>query len=234
MAAVLTCGPGAVLSHLSAAVLWGIVRRPVREIAISVPNSRRLKPRRGITVHRRTGLGEDQVTQHKGIPVTTPIATLIDIAPLLGERQLEAAINEADKRDLTDPDRLRAALDAVVARPGTAILREMLDARTFALTDSDLERRFLRLARQAGLPQPETGAHVNGFKVDFHWPALGLVVETDGLRYHRTPAQQATDRLRDQAHTAAGLTVLRFTHAQVADEPGQVKATLAAVARRLR
>jgi very-short-patch-repair endonuclease len=75
---------------------------------------------------------------------------------------------------------------------------------------------------------------VNGFRVDFYWPDLGLVVETDGLRYHRTPAQQATDRLRDQAHTAAGLTPLRFTHAQVRHEPGHVRSTLAATARRLR
>jgi very-short-patch-repair endonuclease len=75
---------------------------------------------------------------------------------------------------------------------------------------------------------------VNGYRVDFYWPALGLVVETDGLRYHRTPAQQARDRLRDQAHTAAGLTQLRFTHAQVAYQPNHVVATLSAVAARLR
>ena len=166
--------------------------------------------------------------------MTTPIATLIDIAPSLGRRGLEAAVNEADKLDLTDPERLRAALDAVVPRAGTATLREILDRRTFVLTESQLERRLLPLARRAGLPRPETGARVNGFKVDFHWPALGLIVETDGLRYHRTPAQQTTDRLRDQVQTAAGLTVLRFTHAQVAHEPEHVTATLRAVSRRRR
>jgi very-short-patch-repair endonuclease len=74
---------------------------------------------------------------------------------------------------------------------------------------------------------------VNGFKTDFYWPELELIVETDGLRYHRTPAQQAKDRVRDQAHVAAGLTTLRFTHAQVAREAGQVEATLSAVGRRL-
>ena len=99
----------------------------------------------------------------------------------------------------------------------------MLDRRTFRLTDSELERRFLPLARAAGLPVPLTRQRVNGFEVDFFWPDLGLVVETDGLRYHRTPAQQARDRLRDQAHTAAGLTPLRFTHAQVRFEPGHVR-----------
>lgn len=102
------------------------------------------------------------------------------------------------------------------------------------LTESELERLFLPIARRAGLSPPEASAIVNGFKVDFFWSELGLVVETDGLRYHRTPAQQARDRLRDQAHIAAGLTPLRFTHAQVRFEPKHVQGTLAKVARRLR
>jgi very-short-patch-repair endonuclease len=119
-------------------------------------------------------------------------------------------------------------------RRGVAILRDTLDRRTFVLTDSELERRFLPIARRAGLPKPETQMMVNGFRVDFYWPELGLVVETDGLRYHRTPTQQAADRVRDQAHAAAGLTPLRFTHAQIAYEPGQVRETLGAVSGRLR
>jgi uncharacterized protein DUF559 len=109
----------------------------------------------------------------------------------------------------------------------------LLDRRTFTLTESELERRFLPIVRGAGLPPPEAGRWVNGFKVDFFWPEFGLVVETDGLRYHRTPAQQAKDRIRDQAHTAAGLTPLRFTRAQVRFQPDQVLRTLAMVARRL-
>ncbi len=102
------------------------------------------------------------------------------------------------------------------------------------LSDSEPERRFLPVARTAGLPKPLTRRLVNGFRVDFYWPDLGLVVETDGLRYHRTPAQQAKDRVRDQTHTAAGLTPLRFTHAQIAFEPARVAATLTAVGERLR
>jgi very-short-patch-repair endonuclease len=167
-----------------------------------------------------------------GIPVTTPIDTLIDLATRLSRDQLEAAVNEADKLELTNPEELRAALDDIRRRPGIRRLRELLDRRTFTLTDTELERRFLRLAHAAGLPLPETGTYLNGFKVDFHWPTLRLVVETDGLRYHRTPAQQTRDRLRDQAHTAAGLTPLRFTHAQVRFDAGHVVATLTAVARR--
>jgi very-short-patch-repair endonuclease len=233
MAAVLACGKAAVLSHASAAALWQICAVTAGVIHVSMPTgtSRR---RPGIVVHRRQAFGERDVTRRLGIPVTTPIATLIDIAPSLSRDQLEAAINEADKRGLAYPDQLRRSLDEAVQRPGTAILRRTLDRRTFTLTDSQLERRFLRLAREAGLPRPLTQHFVNGYRVDFHWPELQLVVETDGLTYHRTPAQQARDRERDQAHTAAGLTPLRFTHAQIYHDADHVKATLRAVARRHR
>jgi very-short-patch-repair endonuclease len=232
MAAVLTCGSSAVLSHETAAALWEILPLTAKRIEVSVPaNAFRRRP--GIVIHRRMTVG-DEVTTHQYIPVTTPTCTLIDLAARLQHGALERAINEADKRDLASPEELRAAVEGLSKRPGAKVLREILDRRTFTLTDSELERRFLRLILEAGLPQPETGCHLNGFKVDFHWPDLGLVVETDGLRYHRTPAQQASDRLRDQAHAAAGLRTLRFTHAQVTYEPEHVRATLAAVAERVR
>jgi very-short-patch-repair endonuclease len=118
--------------------------------------------------------------------------------------------------------------------PGLAALRETLDRRTFTLTDSKLERLFLPIARAAGLSRPRTRCYVNGFRADFYWPDLGLVVETDGLRYHRTPAQQARDRTRDQTHLAVGLTPVRFTHHQVSCEPEHVRRTLEVVAHRLR
>jgi very-short-patch-repair endonuclease len=159
---------------------------------------------------------------------------LIDLPTRLTRDEREAAINEADKLDLVDPQALRNALDERAREPGVAVLRDTLDRRTFTVTDTELERRFLPIARRAGLPSPRTQVWSNGFRVDFYWPELGVVVETDGLRYHRTPAQQARDRLRDQSHTAAGLIPLRFTRAQVWFEPKHVEATLSAVARRLR
>jgi very-short-patch-repair endonuclease len=103
----------------------------------------------------------------------------------------------------------------------------------FRLTDSELERLFIPLAVDAKLPIPLTRKVVNGYRVDFWWPQFGLVVETDGLTYHRTPAQQAADRRRDQVHAAAGLTQLRFTHRQVRFESRHVRETLARVAQRL-
>lgn len=167
-----------------------------------------------------------------GIPVTMPIPTLIDISLRLDRRGLERMINEADKYDLVHPPEIRSALDGRAGEPGVAALRRILDRRTFRLTKEELERRFLPLAAKAGLPVPLTGQWVNEFEVDFYWPDLGLVVETDGLRYHRTPAEQARDRLRDQAHTAAGLAQLRFTHEQVRYEPEYVVRILAQTASR--
>ncbi|HEX8959235.1 MAG TPA: DUF559 domain-containing protein [Solirubrobacterales bacterium] len=165
--------------------------------------------------------------------MTTPVRTLLDLAIQLDRPRLERAVNEADRLDLVGPEELRAALGDYRGVRGVARLRVLLDRRTFRLTDSELERRFLPLAAAAGLPPPRTRQHVNGFRVDFFWSQLGLVVETDGLRYHRTPAQQACDRLRDQAHTAAGMTPLRFTHEQVRHEARYVRETLRAVAGRL-
>ncbi len=230
-AAILSCGPDAVLSHRSAAAMWRVDSEG-GDVDVTVPlETRRRRP--GIAVHR-AALGVADVTSEEGIRVTTVERTLLDLARVVSRRRLEAAINAADKYDLVDPESLRAKLPDYDGLPGIAVLRGVLDRRTFVLTDSELERRFLPIASQAGLPVPQTRRRVSGFKVDFYWPDLGLVVETDGLRYHRTAAQQTRDRQRDQAHATAGLTPLRFTHAQVRYEPRYVRATLAAVVRRLR
>jgi very-short-patch-repair endonuclease len=152
----------------------------------------------------------------------------------LRSEELETAVNEADRARLVSPEVLRSAASDRSRLHGIAAIRAVLDRRTFRLTDSELERRFLRLIDRAGLTRPLTQRRVNGFRVDFYWPELALVVETDGLRYHRTPGQQARDRIRDQKHAAAGLIPLRFTHAQVVFEAERVIETLRAVVARQR
>jgi very-short-patch-repair endonuclease len=232
MAAVIACGADAVLSHSSAAALWRIGPEERGLVELSLPSlSRRRRP--GLQIHQRPSLQERDATTEFGIPVTTPVQTLIDMALRLDRPGVERMINEADKYNVVHPPGLRRALDARGGEPGAATLRSILDERTFRLTKEELERRFLPLAQKAGLPVPLTGQWVNEFEVDFYWPELGLVVETDGLRYHRTPAEQARDRLRDQTHTAAGLTPLRFTHEQVRYEPEHVLRILAQTASRL-
>lgn len=231
MAAVLCCGPGALLSHGSAAALWGIGREH-RGIEVT---ARCASPRRrpGIRVHRRPTLAEHNATSQRDIPVTGIVQTLVDFAAVHKQPAVERAVNEADRLELIDPPALRSALEVHRCEPGVRPLRTILDRRTFRLTRSELERLFLPMAKAVGLPLPLTKQWVNGFEVDFYWPELGFVIETDGLQYHRTPAEQARDRLRDQAHTAAGMRNLRFTHEQVRYEPEHVRAVLGDVARRL-
>jgi very-short-patch-repair endonuclease len=225
MAAVLACGPGALLCRVSAGALYGILRDEPGPVHVC---GRRLVRRNGIRFHRGVRAGG----RFERIPVTSPVETLIDLAACVGDRQWEALVNEADSRDLCTPDEV-SAVAAATARAGVARVRRVLDPRTFVLTESELERMFLAIARRAGLPKPVTQRHVGGFRVDFHWPALGLVVECDSLRYHRTASKQTKDMLRDQAHAVAGVERLRFSHWQVRHDARHVEATLLAVAGRL-
>ncbi len=176
-------------------------------------------------MHRRQ---EIDATERHGIPVTSPTQTVLDLAPRLTEGQLERLINEADKLDLAHPDELRTVAVAERSR-GAKLVRTLLNEATFVLTDSELEQRFARIASDAGLPKPETQVTIEGHRVDFLFRAVGLVVETDGLRYHRTPTQQKKDRVRDQELTVAGMRILRFTHGQIRFE----RAYVADVLRRL-
>lgn len=216
-AATLACGRTAALSHGSAAALWGFgsERRGAFDITVPIASPRR-RPR--IRVHRRPTLQPDDLTTHEGIRVTSPVQTLIDEATELSPRALERAVNEADKLGRVKVDELHEALPRYRGVPGARALRELLDPLAFRLSDSDLEQTMRERSDAAGLPTPETKAWVNGYEVDFFWPELGIVVEADGLRYHRTPLQQRRGLERDQAHTASGLRPLRFSHWQIAFE----------------
>jgi very-short-patch-repair endonuclease len=233
VAAALTCGNDAMLSHRSAAALWGISKEQRGRTDVSV--KRRCELRRpGLRVRGRPTLAEEDVASIDGIPVTGVVRTLIDLATELSPHDVERAVNEADKRDLIDPEALRAALDRYQGEPGAPLLRKLLDKRTFRLSDSDLEILFRPIAVEAGLPFPLSKQMVNGWEVDFYWPDLGLVIETDGLRYHRTASSQARDARRDRAHALAGMTSLRFTHYEVKHEPAVVRAELSRAAALLR
>jgi very-short-patch-repair endonuclease len=160
------------------------------------------------------------------LPVASSAQTLVDLATELDPVPLERAVNDANKRDLIDPEALRAELIRFRGNPGVRPLRHLLDKLFFRLSDSDLEIYFRRIVRATKLPIPLAKQRVNKFEVDFFWPDLGLVVETDGLRYHRTPSAQLRDARRDRAHVMAGMTPLRFTHYEVRYEPSRVRAEL--------
>jgi hypothetical protein len=225
MAAVLACGESACLSHRSAGALYGFCEERYGIVEVSVRRTGNVH-REGIKVHRRPALPSREVGTLDRIPITSPAQTLIDLAIELPTKLLLRAVNEADKLEVILADDLRLALDSYVGVPGAKRLCALLDKDTFVLTQDELERLFLPLAREVGLSLPLTGEIVNGYEVDFFWPELKLVVETDGLRYHRTPSAQAKDARRDQAHTAAGFTRLRFSHHQVKYERDHVRKVL--------
>jgi very-short-patch-repair endonuclease len=233
MAAVLACGDDAVLSHRSAAALWGIgtERRGIVDVSVR----RRCELRRpGLRVRGRPALAREDIVRRDGIPVTAPARTLVDLATELEPIRVERTVNEADKLDLIDPEALREELEAYSGQPGAPALRRVLDRHSFRLSDSDLEIFFRPIAARAGLPSFLTKQIVNGWEVDFYWPDLGLVVETDGLRYHRTPSTQTRDARRSRSHALAGMTPLRFTHYEIKHEPARVRAELSRAARMLR
>lgn len=225
MAAVLAGGEGAALSHRSAAALWGIGNERDGRIEVSV--RRRCELRRpGLHIRGRPSMSPQDILVHDDIPATSPARTLVDLAAELAPVPLERAINDADKRDLIDPEALREELGRFKGEPGVRDLRRLLDKLSFRLSDSELEIYFRRIVLAAKLPMPLSKQRVNDFEVDFFWPELGLVVETDGLRYHRTPSAQTRDARRDRAHVMAGMTPLRFTHYEVRYEPRRVRASL--------
>lgn len=225
MAAVLAGGEGAALSHRSAAALWEIGIEKEGRIDVSVRRRCELH-RPGIRFRSRLSLSSQNVVLRDDIPLTSPVQTLVDLATELHPVPLERAVNDAGKRDLVDPEALRNQLLGFTGEPGVKPLRLQLDKLFFQLSDSELEIYFRRIVRAGKLPMPLSKQWVNRYEVDFFWPELGLVVETDGLRYHRTPSTQIRDARRDRAHVMAGMTPLRFTHYEVRYEAPQVRAFL--------
>jgi very-short-patch-repair endonuclease len=227
MAAVLACGETAALSHDSAAALWGIAKPATTPIHVSVLGAGR--SRNGIAAHRRTALA---TTTHERIPVTTPAQTLIDLAQTWPRSDLEQAIGAADLRRRIGLRALRTA--ATKAGKSGAALRAVIQRATFRVTQSELEREFLRLLANADLPLPATQERFGEYRVDFYWPELRLVAEADGGNFHRTATQQTNDRRREHAHLRAGRAPMRVTHWQVCHEPDETTALLADVVARLR
>jgi predicted transcriptional regulator of viral defense system/very-short-patch-repair endonuclease len=227
MAAVLACGPGAALSHRSAADLMGL--RPCSRPSVDVTAPARAgKARKGIDVHRATGLIDRDTTNVGGIPCTTVARTLLDLATTIDRTALERAIEQAEKLRIFD---LTAVMDVTTRardRRAAAALDAALSAYTPepAFTRSELEKRFLALCRAAGLPLPRANNVTGSDEIDFTWPDRRLMVETDSLRHHGTRAAFERDRRRDQRRTAAGWRVVRFTWRQLDEAPAEVAATL--------
>jgi hypothetical protein len=227
MAAVLAAGPGAVLSHASAAALWDIRPTSATRIDVSVRSAGGRAKRPGLRIHRTPTLQTDEITAHQGIRVTSPARTLLDLASSLPRRALERALDEAEIRELYDRRALEAVALAHAGEHGARALAEALaQDGDPVLTDSELEEIMLGLCDEQQLERPTPRAWVAGLRVDFLFAASRLVVETDGYRYHRTRRAFERDRERDAILARAGYRTLRFTHRQLTREPARVAETI--------
>jgi hypothetical protein len=225
-AAVLACGPGAVLSHRDAAALHGIRPSARRRIDVTTARRGRTGPKE-IDLHRVRNLHPDDVTTVDGIPVTTVARTLVDLAEVVSREAVEKAVNEAEVRRLLDVRAVTAALARANGRRRAAVLRRAIArAADTPPTKHELQRRFRRLCHDAGLPPPteEAGITIDGrrIEVDFLWPDRRLIVETDGAATHMTRKAFHDDRSRDVALTVAGYRVLRFTWDDITRRPDEV------------
>ena len=222
MAAVLAGGPGAVLSHHAAAVLWQLRDSRGGPTDVTVTGQRRAL--KGIRFHRAAIPPDERTTLH-GIPVTSMPRTIFDLAADLDERPLERMINEADYLRLTDPLSLDDLLIRYPRRKGAPKLRQALARRAAGATRtrSEMEELFLNLLERHGLPRPRINAFIPGVgEVDCTWPAARLAVELDSRRAHATPAAFERDRERDRLLQARGWRVIRVTWRQLTERPDQL------------
>jgi very-short-patch-repair endonuclease len=219
MAAVLAFGDGAVLSHRTAAALWGL-RQSAWKIDVTVPTWRR--PRAGFWLHC-SALDPSEITREDGIPVTTVARTIYDLARVVQRNQVVRAVEESERRGRFDLGAVEAVLERAGHRPGVPMLRSVLaDYQDPPDTRSELERRFAALLRRSRLPAPHANVLVAGFVVDCFWPASKLVVELDSRGFHSSPRAFESDRLRDAKLQRAGYRVIRVTHARLRDDPGGI------------
>jgi very-short-patch-repair endonuclease len=220
-AALLACGEGAVLSHHSAAVLWQLRPGTARPVHVTIEGHRGCPAPSGVRVHRSTAIVDADIRIHHGLPVTSPARTFLDVAPTLTDRDVERLLAEGlfVRRIVTQAE-IDSVLERAGGHPGRARLARVAGVRTHSRTESPPEEELLTLIRAAALPEPQTQANVLGYRPDFYWPELRLVVEVDAHGTHGSPARFEADRRRDaRLLTEAGIVVIRLTKAMIDDRP---------------
>ena len=233
-AAIRATGEGTVLSHMSAAALWRLLPED-DEVHVTVPGTQRRR-HDGVTSHRNS-LDKAEITTHRGIPTTTPLRTIIDLAAMPDPCELERAIRQAEYEHLTTAAAVLAAIERRAGCRGTRKLRDALLRVTEApgVTRSKLERRFLEFLRKHALPKPKLNVVMKvgerWIEVDCLWEEQRVIVELDGRSAHTTSAAFESDRARDAALQAVGYRVIRVTWRRLHDDAislaGQLRALLA-------
>ena len=230
LAAVKACGDGAVLSHVSAAALWGFVAWDERHPEVTVMGpATRVVPR--LRVHRTSFFAPEDVTRFRRIPVTAPARTLLDLAAVVEYRGLRRAVREAQALQRATARELVEVLQRVGPRRGTRNLRRIV-ATGAAPTRSVLEDVVLDLILRGGLEHPDVNVPLRfgGRRVipDFRWPAQRLVVEADGAAWHDHRLAREDDAERQALLEAHGERILRVTWEQAMARPAQTLARLRA------
>jgi very-short-patch-repair endonuclease len=226
LSAVFAFGNRAVLSHRSAAALWRLLEAKPGPIDVTVPG-KKAELRGGIRRHSTRSLPSADATTRLRIPCTTVERVLIDLAAIRSP-ELERAVEQGFVNRVIGRTRMQEALDRANGRAGTGQLKRLLGGLLPQLpfTRSELERRFLKLIASANLPMPIVNRHREAHRVDFHWPAHKLVVETDGRGIHDNPYAFEQDRRRDLDLQLADWHVIRLTWRQIAEQPERVLALL--------
>jgi hypothetical protein len=228
-AAVLACGDHAVLSHLSAAALWGMVHPWPSILDVTAPVKR---ARPGIRTHRSTALQRPHVDRNLGVPVTSRARTVLDIAPDLPGNQLRRIVNDQRREGLLRDAALKQVTDRLPCHPGAQRVQALLTAASQrGPTRSEFEDRFLLLVADYGLPTPLVNTKLTGFEVDILFPDHKVIVELDGWDFHRSPEQFARDRERDAVHLAQGIVTLRVTWDRIVQAPAREAARLEEILR---
>jgi len=222
-AALLYAGPGATLSHGTAAWLWGLIDNRPSVIHVSTP--RRCRSLRGIKVHQRR---DCKRAWHEGLPVTTVAQTLADFAAAASLRMVRVALANAEYRELLDAAEVRALIGR--GRTGSTNLGKALERHEpqLAHARSPTEEIFFEICEEHGVPLPEVNARIAGWTVDFFWRDEGVVVEVDPYGNHHTPAQVDRDRRKDLALRSTGLVVHRYSRAQVEHARDEIAADVTA------
>lgn len=229
LAAVLACGPGALLSHAGAAWLWDLIPSVPRLPDVLVES--RIPHRPGIRLHHTREIAVADRALRNGIPVTSIARTLRDNAASLSAPRLARVIEQAERLELFNLVEVDELLSRSRGKRGVKALRVALATyRDPPFTRSELERRFLDLARRARLPTPSLNAVVAGYEVDVWWPTARLAVELDTFEFHGTRAAFERDRRRDEDLKLAGIEVLRITGQRIDRDPdlvaGRIRALL--------
>ncbi|MDW5597951.1 DUF559 domain-containing protein [Conexibacter stalactiti] len=219
LAGVFAAGPGAVLSHYSAAAMHGLRAERGRRVFVTTTELR--KTTNWLEIHPRRSLAPEDLTTRHRIPVTTVSRTLVDLADVLGPRQLARLVNEADVHRVLDLGAIDAVLERLRGRcgRGPAALRAALDAHAGpALLRSELEHRFKELLASHSLPPPEHNVDIERWEVDACWRERRLVVELDS-RFHDTPAARRKDARKEDALRAGGWRVVRYRWRDIVGAP---------------